>query len=231
VSYMSVRGFHIADPPTPLVAVVFPTRDEYVAYAAEQGTTLSDNTVGHYSQQSNRMFLYDMLEGRSGDDWAINAETIIHEATHQTAYNVGIHNRFAEQPKWVVEGLASMFEAPGVWSSSSRRTLADRINAYRLGHFRQRTADRSDQWIAALAASDRPFETATLDAYAEAWMLSFYLCETRPQEYSAYLARVAQRPLFSRYTPGERLADFTAAFGHDFKMLQTQVQHFAGKLP
>ena len=44
--------------------------------------------------------------------WA-PSDTIIHEATHQTAYNVGVHARFADQPRWLVEGLAMMFEAEG----------------------------------------------------------------------------------------------------------------------
>jgi hypothetical protein len=229
-SYMSVRGFRIAEPPTPLVAVVFPSRDEYYQYAADQGAELPPNTLGHYSGLSNRMFLYDMGEGDS-DDWSSNAETIIHEATHQTAYNVGVHARFAEQPKWVVEGLASMFEAPGVWSAASLHTQADRINRYRLDSFREGAAQRPQQWLAALVAGDQRFETAVLDAYAEAWTLSFYLCETRPQEYSAYLARVSQRKLFTPYTPAERLADFTAAFGHDLKLLSAQVQRFVDELP
>jgi hypothetical protein len=230
-SYMSVRGFRIAEPPTHLLAVVFPSRDEYYQYAADQGAALPPNTLGHYSVLSNRIFLYDMGEGVSGDDWSSNAETIIHEATHQTAYNVGVHARFAEQPKWVVEGLASMFEAPGVWSAVSLHTQADRINRYRLDSFRAGAAERAKQWVGALVAGDQRFETAVLEAYAEAWTLSFYLCETRPQEYSAYLGRVSQRKLFSPYTPAQRMADFTAAFGGDLDLLGAQVQRFVDELP
>jgi hypothetical protein len=193
--------------------------------------TLPPHTLGHYSVLSNRMFLYDMGDGDSGGDWSNNAETIIHEATHQTAYNVGVHARFAQQPRWVVEGLAMMFEAPGVWNAVSLHGQADRINSYRLDAFRGGAAERPAQWVGALVAGDQRFETAILDAYAEAWALSFYLCETRPQEYSAYLARVSQRKLFSPYTPAERMADFTAAFGGDLDLLTAQVQRFVDKLP
>jgi hypothetical protein len=229
--YMSVRGFRIAEPPTPLVAIVFRNRDEYYQYAADHGTTLAEGTLGHYDGQSNRIYLYDITSDDERADWSSSAETIIHEATHQTAYNAGIHHRFAEQPRWVVEGLAMMFEAPGVWSAASFHSQADRINRYRLEYFRQGADKRAENWIGALAASDRPFETTPFDAYAEAWTLTFYLCETRPQEYSAYLGRVAARELFTAYPPAERVADFTHFFGGDLKMLTAQVQRFVDGLP
>jgi Protein of unknown function (DUF1570) len=227
--YMNVRGFQITDPPTHLLAIVFPSRDEYYQYAADQGVTLSPNTLGHYSSQSNRIYMYD--EGDSDGDWSSNAETIIHEATHQTAYNVGVHRRFAEQPQWVVEGLAMMFEAPGVWSAASLHTQADRINRYRLNYFRAAAADRPKDWLAQIVASDQPFDTGVLDAYAAGWTLTFYLCETRPQEYSAYLARVAARKPFTKYTTSERMRDFTAAFGNDLALLSAQVDRFVAELP
>src|SRR5262245_20690259 len=32
-------------------------------------------------------------------------DTMIHEATHQVAFNTGLHSRLGCNPKWVVEGL------------------------------------------------------------------------------------------------------------------------------
>ena len=84
-----------------------------------------------------------------------NADTIIHEATHQTAFNVGIHNRFADQPQWLVEGLATMFEARGVWNSPSYHTLKDRINDGRLADFRAGLNKRQPGTLANLVASDQ----------------------------------------------------------------------------
>ena len=80
------------------------------------------NTLGHYDPASNRVFLFDVTSGTSGDDWSENADTIIHEATHQTAYNVGVHKRFTAAPRWLVEGLATMFEARGVWNAQYDRS-------------------------------------------------------------------------------------------------------------
>ena len=117
--YMSVRGFNLDEPPVPLVAIVFRNQGDYYNHAAASGTPLQPNTLGHYDPASNRIFLYD--EGlEEGQDWAASLDTIIHEATHQTAYNVGIHRRFAEQPRWLVEGLAMMFEARGLWDARPR---------------------------------------------------------------------------------------------------------------
>ena len=44
-------------------------------------------------------------------DWTTNADTIIHEAAHQTAFNTGVHTRCGDSPRWLVEGLGTMFEA------------------------------------------------------------------------------------------------------------------------
>ena len=106
---------------------------------------------------SNRVFLFDVTAGTSGVDWSENADTIIHEATHQTAYNVGIHRRFTAAPRWLVEGLATMFEARGVWNAQYDHTQADRINRGRLDGFprlrRRRAGNRARS--RALLTSDR----------------------------------------------------------------------------
>ncbi len=227
--YMAVRGFRTREPAVPLVAIVFRNHDNYYDYAAAGGLKLQEGTLGHYDPVTNRIFLYDV----SGEekDWADDAETIIHEATHQAAYNVGVHTRFAEQPRWAVEGLAMMFEGRGVWDGAANRTIADRINRYRLNYFRSTADERKKDWLLRLVASDHGFEVQGLTSYAEAWMVTFYLCETRPQQYSAYLAKVAAREPFASYPSQERLADFHRAFGHDLDLLAAQLERFVKDLP
>lgn len=209
---------------------MFRNQDDYSQHAAANGAALQPGTVGHYDPTSNRVFLYDISENGGDAGWGENALTIIHEATHQTAYNVGVHRRFAEQPRWAVEGLAMMFEAPGVWNASSLQSQDDRINAERLGYFQRMTAERPSDWLVQLVAGDERFKSDSLAAYAEAWTLSFYLCETRPQEYSAYLARLGAREAFSEYSAMERVTDFTATFGSDFQLLTAQLERFVGAL-
>jgi Protein of unknown function (DUF1570) len=226
---MQVRGFRVREPQVPLVAVVFLNQSEYYRYAASNGKPLAPGTLGHYDPKSNRIFLFDAAS-TSGDDWSVNAETIIHEATHQTAYNVGVHQRFAEQPSWLVEGLAMMYEARGVWDARSTYSRSDRINRGRLADFRYYQSQMSSGAIRAMVESDQLFDSNATFAYAEAWTLSFFLYETRPQEYSRLLETTAGRRPFSDYPAKQRLTDFTNIFGNDLDLLDAQLQRFVAEL-
>jgi hypothetical protein len=224
--YFRVRGFTPVEPEFPLVAVVFRNKDEYFAHAAKGGTPLRPGTLGHYDPLSNRVFLFDATTGTT-TDWSENADTIIHEATHQTAHNVGVHRRFAIAPRWLVEGLATMFEARGVWDAHSDQSQADRINRPRLLDFHDYVATRRRPGaLSEMLASDNIFRSDTAGAYAEAWALSFYLCETQPRLYAAYLAKTAERPPFSDYPTQERMADFQEFFGSEMKMLEIKFLRF-----
>ena len=163
--------------------------------------------------------------------WQQNASVVIHEATHQTAFNTGVHSRWTPPPLWVAEGLATMFEAPGVHDSRHYTQQSDRINRGRLGDFRRLVLPRHrPELIAQLVASDRLFRTKPAAAYAEAWALTFYLVETQPRKYMRYLALTADRPPFTKYTPAQRTADFTAVFGDDWRMLQARLLRFMAGL-
>ncbi len=221
VHYFRVRGFQPRDPKFPLVAVVFRTQREYYAHAAKQGSPLQQGTLGHYDTKSNQIFLFDTTT--SGGKWSDNAETIIHEATHQTAFNTGIHARFGGSPRWLVEGLATMFEAQGVWDSRSYQTQRDRINVGRLRDFKDFVKSRRREgFLQELIASDKAFRSDGHGAYAEAWALSFYLCETQPRKYCQYLARTARRESFTQYSASERVADFQAIFGKNLRWIEAQ---------
>ena len=220
--YFRLRGFAPEEPKFPLVAVVFRNQAEYFAHARKGGQAMKPGTLGHYEPGSNRVYLFDSTGGSDNGDWSLNAETIIHEATHQSAYNVGIHNRFATCPRWLVEGLATMFEARGVWDSRSYQTQSDRVNRERLRDFRAYAKRRPEGSLTSVIASDDLFEIDTLAAYAEAWALSFYLCETRPRLYAQYLERTGGRQNFADYSAAQRLADFKAVFGQDLRLLENQ---------
>jgi Protein of unknown function (DUF1570) len=221
--YFRVRGFSLAEPPYPLVAIVFRDEAEYFRHAAGGGTPMQPGTLGHYDPVSNRVFLFDVTANASGIEWSENADTIIHEATHQTAYNVGVHKRFTAAPRWMVEGLATMFEARGVWNGRYDRAQADRVNQARLQGFRDYAAGRRQPGaLMALLSSDTTFRSDADGAYAEAWALSFYLCETQPRLYAAYLAKTADRPLFSDYPAAERVADFQEIFGRETKLFEAK---------
>ena len=116
-----------------------------------------------------------------------------------------------------------MFEAPGVWSAQYDHTQADRVNRGRLDGFHKYAAGRRQPGsLAMLRTTDDAFRSDPDGAYAEGWALSFYLCETQPRLYAAYLEKTAQRPAFSDYPAGERMADFQAIFGSDLKMFEAK---------
>jgi hypothetical protein len=228
--YFRVRGFSPDEPPYPLVAVVFRDQAEYFRHAAKTGSPMRPGTLGHYDPTTNRVFLFDATGDASGD-WSQNADTIIHEAAHQTAFNVGIHRRFAAAPRWMVEGLATMFEARGVWDAHSDQSQSDRINAGRLRDFRDYASKRRQPGaLRQMLTSDNVFRTDPVSAYAEAWALSFYLCETQPRLYCAYLAKVAAREPFSGYSATERMSDFQSLFGKEMKMFETKFLRYMAEV-
>ena len=233
VHYFAARGFRLQEPQFPFIAVVFPDKPSFLRYARQTKTRVQPNTLGYYSPTSNRIVIYDTTHGSSvgGGNWQLNAETIIHEAAHQSAFNTSIHNRFAHPPLWVIEGLGTMFEARGVWNSRQYPSLADRINRGRLAQFRNYVATgRAKGSLARLVSSDRLFQTQTSNAYAEAWALTFFLAETRPAHYTQFLRKTAARSSFTAYRSPEMLRDFTESFGADLSLLDAQFVRYISKL-
>jgi hypothetical protein len=229
--YFAVRGFDLKEPEFPLVAVVFPDRDQFLRYAHADGVAGAESLIGYYSPTTNRIALYDLGEGhQQGPFDKENAATIIHEATHQTAFNTGIHSRFVHTPRWVAEGLGTLFEAPGIWNSRSHTSQKDRINAGRLADFKSLRPRRKPVAWSELIDSDRSFNADMKAAYAEAWAFTFFLVETRPRDYSKFLARTAARADFAEYSSTERLEDFVAIFGQNFKLLDAQFLRFMDRL-
>jgi len=232
IQYFSVRGFRLSKPPFLLIAVVCHNQEEFLRLSARQGLPASPGVLGWYAHGSNRVFLYDVGAGADNShDWKQNASTAIHEATHQTAFNTGVHSRYVPTPVWVAEGLATNFEAPGVYDSRNHPLRADRVNRGRFDVFRQSLAPRhKPELLASLIASDQLFRVAPGVAYAEAWALTFYLLETQPRKYANYLKRTVERPPFQDYTTAERVADFTAVFGSDWRMLEARFLRFMAQI-
>ena len=229
VHYFSARGWQLTEPRFPLVAVVYPRQVDFWQQAEKEGMPRSSGVLGYYSPATNRILMFDATG--SGWDWTTNADTIIHEAAHQSAFNTGVHTRFGDSPRWVVEGLGTMFEAPGVWQSRRHPTQPDRINRGRLEAWKSYAKGRrpSDA-IAQIVSSDRMFSSDPIGAYAEAWGLSFFLMETMPKKYIEYLSMTAERKAFSDYPGPERLQDFTDVFGPDLAMLDARMQRFMAGL-
>lgn len=231
VHYFTARGRRPTDPRFPLIAIVFPNQSEFLRYAAKQGSQIPGSALGYYSVNSNRIMLYDVTGGSSQSDWTQNGSTIIHEATHQIAFNTGIHNRYSTCPTWVAEGLATMFEAKGVWSSREYPRRKDRVHSDQLRLFRQmKNIDKPSGRLEAIVQRDDLFRTNSREAYATAWALTFFLTETRPRDYLTYVQLTASRPAFEPYTASQRLSDFTKVFGNNLPVLEAHWLRFIKSL-
>ena len=227
----SIRGFQPKKPPFPLVGIVCKDRGDFARYLARQGMPVSAGVAGYYDVASNRIVLYDVGGRSTSDRWQENASTVIHEATHQTAFNAGVHSRYTPPPIWVAEGLATMFEAPGVYDSRHHTAERDRVNRGQLEAFRALAESNTEAKILPeVISSDRMFRSRPGSAYGLAWALTFYLVETQPRQYSKYLALTASRPPFSDYPAAERLDDFTSGFGTNWAMLYARLGRFVAAL-
>jgi hypothetical protein len=154
-------------------------------------------------------------------------DTMIHEATHQVAFNTGLHSRIGASPKWVVEGLATVFEAPGIRNSSSNSGVKTRINRQRFiwfGNYRE--FRRKPKTLESVISSDDFFKSDVLDAYSEAWAFSFFLIETRPRAYADYLRAIAAHDPLEAYPPQARLADFKRTVSKEIPLLEAEYLRF-----
>lgn len=230
-NYFVTRGFTPTNPEFPMVAVVLKTRGEFDRFLKSYHD-YDKAILGYYSPKSNRIITYDQSEGSSkGQSWFFNASTIIHEATHQTAFNTGIHSRFAPIPRWVSEGLAMMFEAPGVNNSQHYSSRESRINRNRLAALKQyyRNGDVEGRWEDIISNDNLFREDASL-AYAMSWGLTFYLAEKHPKKYMKFLMNDAAREPFMPYENRDRNKNFMKYFGKHLPSLQARMATFYREL-
>jgi hypothetical protein len=231
--YWSRHGFQLHEPEFPLVALVFPDQKSYLQSAKEQGAQISSAVVGFYSLQSNRVNMYDLTGveavrrpgNRRGSLKEISqmlsvpaavplVSTIVHEATHQIAFNCGLQTRLSDIPLWLCEGMAIVFEAPDLSSTKGWRGIG-KVNHPRLKIFRRNQKSWRTARLKSMLASDRPFRDSrtAANAYADAWALNYYLIKYHPEAYTAYLKMLAQKPRLGKDSPERRLEEFHESFG------------------
>jgi len=149
--------------------------------------------------------------------------TIVHEATHQIAFNCGLQKRFSDNPVWLAEGLAMFCETPDLFSNRSWSGIG-KVNYERWDLYRNNAnADRVDS-LRSLIVDDSRFRNSrtAVDAYAEAWAWTYFLITWHTDEYVAYLNDIADKPLLTPAHKQARLADFTKHFGSDFAKLEDE---------
>jgi hypothetical protein len=160
----------------------------------------AESIIGYFSLRTNRMTMYDLTgaagtsrrNSRSRSAAQINqllarpeaartTATVVHEATHQIAFNCGLHARYSDCPLWFSEGIAIYFETPDLRSARGWRNIGA-VNRPRLVRFRQYLRHRPADSLRTLLAGDDRFRDPrqSLDAYAEAWALTYFLIRGVP---------------------------------------------------
>jgi hypothetical protein len=238
-NYWTRRGAVLHEPQFPLVALVFNDSSAFATYARSEGVDAS-SMIGYYNLRSNRMTMYDLtgveaaglpersaaarinqILSRPGAERTV--ATIVHEATHQLAFNSGLQVRFADVPFWVSEGIAIYFETPNLESTKGWRNIGA-VNRVNLVGFRKSLGRRTAGSLEMLLSDDKRFrDSATnADAYAEAWALNYFLLRTRSDAYVKYLASLAEQKPLIDVTPAERIKEFRKFFGEDLAGLEDE---------
>ncbi len=227
-AYWKEAGLELRESEFPLPAIVLKDRTEFAEFATKHDRPDAAQAPGYFSEPTNRIILFDLTAGpnstpaktagdirRKLEASPFNVATMIHEATHQLAFNCGLHTRYADNPRWLTEGMAMFFEVPDLDSRSGWKTIG-RVNAPRLKDFRETLrAPRESLPLADLIRSDASFLNAdqTRAAYSESWALTFFLLKTRRDDAVAYLKSVQRKPLLIADTPDDRLREFQTTFG------------------
>jgi len=172
----------------------------------------------------------DEIASRAGINLDLR-ETMIHEATHQLGYNLGLHNRTGRNPKWVVEGLATIFETQGMEKYASDRDVKKRMNpGWHYGFKKFVKNGRQEGFLETFIRDDKFFDSDMSNAYAQAWALSFWLIETRPQKYAAFLQKMASTEVTRQLTAQSRVKLFKESFGDNLLLLDAEMLRYYARI-
>ncbi len=229
-------------PAPPLVAVVLRDEASYAQYSRQELGDAAPAIIGYYSLKTNRISTYDLTgteglptTGRRGNSLKHiqrilsqpaaerTVATVIHEATHQLAFNSGLQNRFADNPLWLSEGVALYFESPDLGSQRGWRKIGA-LNHVRLRHLQRYLPRRPADSLMSLLSTDDRFRDPQQadDAYAEAWALCYFLIRSRPEAFADYLTQIGQKPPLGEDEPQQRIEQFQQAFQIDLPTLDAE---------
>jgi hypothetical protein len=250
-NYWTREGFELANPEFPLVAVIFADKQAYLKYTRPDLGEAGESVVGYFNLQTNRMTMYDLTGAAGGGrqsasvstgaqikqilaqpDALTTVSTIVHEATHQIAFNCGLHTRLSDCPVWFSEGIAMFFETPDLNGQRGGWSGIGTVNRVRLEQFQDYLSRRPADSLQTLVESDKRLHEVKqgLDAYAEAWALTYFLINKHPKEYIAYLRMLSKKKPLVSDSPETRLKEFQAAFGSIKKLDTELLRNYMGRV-
>jgi hypothetical protein len=244
------RSFELTKPEFPLVAIIFADKQAYLKYTRPDLGEAGESIIGYFSLASNRMTMYDLTGAASAGRPSVSVSTgaqikqilaqpealqtvstIVHEATHQIAFNCGLHTRLSDCPVWFSEGIAMYFETPDLNGQKGGWSGIGAVNRVRLEQFQNYLSRRPADSLQTLVSADKRLQEVkqSLDAYAEAWALTYFLINKHPKEYIAYLRMLSQKKPLLRDSPETRLNEFQQSFGN-IKKLDAEFLRYMGRV-
>ena len=231
-NFWSHKGFELEEPEFMLVAVVFADKNSYVKYTEKDLGDAAGSIIGYFNLATNRMMMYDLTgtatagrPGRGGGSVQISqilaapeaastVSTVVHEATHQIAFNCGLQARYSDCPLWFSEGIAMYFETPDLHSAKGWAGVGA-VNRPRLAQFQQLLRSRGAESLKTLLTGDKQFRDVKEggNAYAEAWALTYFLLRQHSKEYVEYLKMLSKKTPLLQDGPEQRLKEFEHYFG------------------
>jgi hypothetical protein len=215
LDHFRAKGFDVRSPDRRLTLIVFVDERPFQLFVKGAPRT----ALGLYKRTDNWLVVFDFRNvpkllpqpaptlsnlgtrglqssqyaGRQG--YQSNISTLAHEATHLLAFNTGLLNRKGDVPRAITEGIATYSEARKLHG----RTEPGQINSTRLDDLAH--IQRRSKWIsvATLLTDEKsafgPTEDRVLLAYAESWLLVYYLMTTpsRLPQFRAYVQTISKR--------------------------------------
>ena len=228
-AFWSQAGLDVSQPKQPLIVIIFSNRNDYERAAKKEVGDASHSIVGYYNQLTNRITTYDITGSDSTDttpsqsSHSVGIEilrnprassliaTLVHEATHQLAFNAGLHVRLSPTPVWLSEGIATYFETPDLTNSRGWQSIGA-INTTRLELVVQQF---TPGLISRFIADDKPFHDLdeALVAYAHAWVFVSFLATMKKDAFCSYVAHFDTKEPLGKDSAADRMAEFKNAFG------------------
>ena len=245
-AFWSQAGLDVSQPEQPLIVIIFSNRNDYNRAAKKEVGDASHSIVGYYNQLTNRITTYDITGSDSTDTTASQSShsvgtkilqnprassliaTLVHEATHQLAFNAGLHVRLSSTPVWLSEGIATYFETPDLTNSRGWRSIGA-INPPRLDLVvKQFTPGLISRFI----ADDKPFHDPeeALVAYAHAWAFVSFLATMKKEAFCSYIAQFERKPPLAKDSATTRMAEFKTAFGFTPDSLEPELIEYINSL-
>ena len=241
-NYWMRRDMSLSRPEMPMVAIICKDKETWHHYAGPEVGNAVDSIDGYYNLITNRIATYDLTanprtSGRAPKSRNISeinrllsqpqagqlVATVIHEATHQIAFNCGIQQRLSDIPVWLNEGMAMYFETPDLRSKKGWRGMGE-INMNRLVQFRNYLQRRPDDSLYSMIANgnrmqgrseDKRFggQQGILDAYSEAWALTYFLLTYQQDDFIKYLKFLSEKKPGRAESDEQKIEDFEKFFG------------------